>query len=187
MFNKYMKNGFLGLAILSLLFLFVVTPGFALGRPFNNNNLTPTVGQNGKLRACQARENAIKTRISHLSLLATTMESKFDKIAQRVEDYYTNKVVPSGKTVSNFNNLVADTTTKKVAVDAAIKLAQTDVDNFTCTSTNPKANLVQFRTDMQNVKTALKSYRTSIKNLIVAVRSVTGQENKVTKTPTPTP
>ena len=163
-----------------------ITPAFALGRPFNNTNVTPGTS-NGKARACEAKEKAVKKRISHLTSLVTAMESKFDKIAQRVKDYYANKVVPSGKTVANYNDLVTAIATKKDAVNAAIKTAQTDSDSFSCTSTNPKDQLTQFRTDMQNVKKALKEYRASIKNLIVAVHSVTGEENKVKETFTPTP
>ena len=72
-----------------------------------------------KLRACQARENAIKKRASHLNQLATNIESNFDKHAQRVEEYYTSKVVPSGKTVANYDSLVADIDAKKAALDAA--------------------------------------------------------------------
>lgn len=182
-----MKTKFLSSAILLPLFLLIVTPALALGRPdfANKPDLSPTGAQNGKIRACQAKENAIKNRISHLTALVTTMESKFDSIATRVKDHYTNKVVPSGKTVANYDDLVADIQTKKDAVDTALKTAQADVDSFSCTSTNPKDQLTQFRTDMKNVKKALKEYRTSIKNLIVAVRSVTGEENKATETPTP--
>lgn len=132
-----------------------------------------------RLRACQAKENAIRNRAKHLGDLATTMEKTFDAIAKRVEDYYTTKVVPSGKTVAGYDSLVGDIATKKTAVQTALTKAQTDAEGFACDSTDPKGQLTQFREDMQAVKSALKDYRTSIKNLIVAVRSVTGA-------PTPT-
>jgi ABC-type transporter Mla subunit MlaD len=143
-----------------------------------------------KLRACQAREDAIKKRASRLTQLATNMEGKFDKHAQRVEDYYTSKVVPSGKTVTNYDSLIADIDAKKAAVAAALSTAQNDADNFSCTGDDPKGQLTQFRKDMQAVKKALKDYRTSIKNLIVAVRLVTGtmeRENKGSPKPTNSP
>lgn len=138
-----------------------------------------------KLKACQAREDSIKKRSDQLTRMATTMLEKFDAIEKKVQDYYTAKVVPSGKTVANYETLVADTQTKKTAVQTALSTAQTNANGFTCTGDDPKGQLTQFRTDMQSVKTALKNYRTSIKNLIVAVRSVTGETNRNTS-PTPT-
>ena len=143
-----------------------------------------------KLRACQTREDAIKKRADRLTQLATNIEGKFDKHAQRVEEYYTSKVVPSGKTVANYDSLVADIDAKKAAVAAALSAAQNDANNFNCTGDDPKGQLTQFRKDMQTVKKALKDYRTSIKNLIVAVRSVTGtteRENKGSPKPTSSP
>ena len=106
------------------------------------------------------------------------MQVKFDAIAQRVETYYTSKVVPSGKTVANYDNLVADVQSKKAAIKTALSEAQNGVENFACSADDPKAQLKQFRVNMQAVKSALKEYRTSIKNLIVAVRSVVGTTEK---------
>jgi len=127
-----------------------------------------------RLRACQARENTITQRTTHLLNLVTTMESKFDSIAKAVEDYYITKVVSSGKTVATYDSLIADIQTKNTAVQTAVTAAQTDGAGFTCTGDDPKGQLIQFRTDMLVVINALQDYRISIKNLIVAVRSVTG-------------
>lgn len=134
----------------------------------------------GKLRACQARESAIKTRMSHLTQLATNMMNKFDKHAQRVEKYYTDKVVPAGKTVSNYNSLVADISTKKTAVQTVLNKAQTDTQGFSCATANAKTQMTQFRQDMQQTKKTLKDFRTSIKNLIVAVHTATGGKTEST-------
>lgn len=182
-----------------LAFLFVLTAGSvaAFGKPADVGAQSAT-GQaraqirltEAKLRACQAREDAIKKRATRLAQLAANMESRFDKHAQRVEEYYTSKVVPSGKTVANYDSLVADIQAKKTAVATALSTAQNDANNFSCEGTDPKGQLTQFRKDMQAVKRALKDYRTSIKNLIVAVRSVTGtteRENKGSPKPTSSP
>ncbi len=98
------------------------------------------------------------------------MQEKFDAIAKRVEDYYISKVVPSGKTVTNYDSLVSEIQNKKQATQTALGKAQTDANSFSCSGNDPKGQLTQFRTDMQTVKSALKDYRTAIKNLIVAVR-----------------
>jgi hypothetical protein len=128
-----------------------------------------------RLRACEARREGITQRSSHLVSLVSGMESTFDSIAARVEQYYTGTVLPSGKTVPNYDSLVAKIQTEKDSVTAALNKAKEDERAFSCNS-NPKAQLNQFRVDMQSVKTALKNYRTSIKNLIVAIHSVTGSE-----------
>lgn len=140
-----------------------------------------------KLKACQAREKAIKKRTEQLVKLATTMQEKFDAIAGRVQEYYTSKVIPSGKTVANYDSLVADIQAKKGAVQIALTTAQNNAGTFTCDGNDPKGQLIQFKDDMRTVKSALKDYRTSIKNLIVAVRSVTGTTERNNPTsPKPT-
>lgn len=156
---------------LILVALFVLVPVLALAKPAAQANAGERLTE-VKLKACQAKEDAIKKRSDQLTKMANNMLDKFDKIAARVEKYYTDTVVPSGKTVSNYDALVADITAKKTAVQTALTKAQTDTLAFSCTSDNPKGQLTQFREDMQAVKKALKDYRTSIKNLIVAVRSV---------------
>jgi len=124
-----------------------------------------------KLRYCQAKEKSIKNRVAGLVRTVNNMLEKFNKIVNRVKEYYTNKVLPSGRSVANYDALVADIETKKALVQEALTKAQTDADGFTCTGDDPKGTLTQFRTNMQAVKTALKNYRTSIKNLIVAIHS----------------
>ena len=164
-----------GLSLLSLFLLLGTSHStLAVGKP---SDLDAT-GQgrmkerphlkDAKLRACQAKENAIKTRTAHLVNLVTGMETKFDAIAFRVEEYYTTRVVPSGKTVANYDALVADIQAKKTVLQTAVAAVQGNSE-FDCTSDNPKEKMTQFRTNMLDVKTALKEYRTTIKNLIVAV------------------
>ncbi len=165
----------------ALLFSFS-TAAIAVGKPGTVGNPSSASAKErasqNKIKACQAKENGIKSRSTHLSDLVKNMEDKFDAIAQRVKDYYTSTVVPSGKTVANYDALLADIQTKKTAVQTALTTAQNDFTGFSCTSGNPKKTLISFRYDMQKVKEALKSYRTSIKNLIVAVHGVAGDENK---------
>lgn len=126
----------------------------------------------GKLKACQAKEKALRNRVNQTTRMATSMQAKFDAIVQRIKTYYTSKVVPSGKTVANYDSLLADIESKKAAVGTALEKAQNSAKDFTCSGEAPKEKLEQYRANMQAVKTALKEYRTSIKNLIVAVRSV---------------
>lgn len=156
-------------ALLALpLFLGIFVPSvLAVGMPVQaQGRLTAA-----RLKACQARENAIKTRSQHLNQLVTTMEEKFDAIAARVEEYYTTKAVPNGKIIANYDALVADIAAKKTAVQTALTKAQNDIAGFRCDINDPKSQMVTYRNDMKGVIQELKDYRTSIKDLIVAVRS----------------
>lgn len=135
------------------------------------------------LRSCQARESAIQQRMIHLSQLAKTLENKFGDIALRVEAYYTNIVVPAGKTVTNYSTLVTNIETKKAAVDAELAKASTDSAGFTCSGSDPRAQMTLFRTDMQAVKNALKDYKTSVRNLIVAIHTVGGNVGEESPSP----
>jgi len=110
--------------------------------------------------------------------LVTNQETKFDGVATRVENRYTQKLLPKGKTLSNYDALVADIVAKKAAVDAALSVAKNDVASFSCTASDPKAQLTQHRKDMQTVKAALKDFRKSVRNLVVAVRTLAGEETK---------
>lgn len=127
-----------------------------------------------KLKVCQKKEANIQKRNSQLTKLVNNMITKFDSIATRVKTYYTSKAVPAGKTVANYDALVAEIATKKATVQTALDKATTDASAFSCTSDDPKGQLTLYRTDMQAVKQALKDYRTAIKNLIVAIRTATG-------------
>lgn len=130
-----------------------------------------------RLKSCQEVEKNLTTRSSHLSDLTTNIEKVFTAIAQRVENYYLTKLVPAGKTLPDYDALVADITTKQNAIAPLVDAANKDFTSFTCGSDNPKAQITQFRVDMQAVKGALQDYRTSIKNLIVAIRTLGGAES----------
>jgi DNA repair ATPase RecN len=138
-------------------------------------------------RSCEARQEAVVKRMSQLVQLAEKIQAAFDRHATRVQEYYLNTVVPAGLTVDNYDELLADIAAKKAVVQTTIANAQTDVDEFSCDTADPRTYLTTFRTDMQAVKSALKEYRTSIKNLIVAVSRVAQDLETPTPTPSPTP
>lgn len=135
-----------------------------------------------KQQRCEVKEKVLDNRITSLTRLVTNMEEKFSAIVERVKKHYTEKILPKGKTVENYDALLSDIDSKKVAVDATLTSAKTNADAFTCDSDDPKAQLTQFRKDMQAVKSALKDYRKSIRDLIVAVKSVSGQEKSQEQT-----
>jgi len=125
-----------------------------------------------RLKACEAKANGITKKLAQLTKLVVKMEGTFDAIALRVENFYETKVVPSGKSLPNYSNLVADIAAKKALVDAALTKAQSLPGGFSCTEGDPKGLLKDYRTEMQAVKQALGDYRKSIRNLIVGVHTL---------------
>ena len=169
--------------IISLFFSIVATPAFAISKNGIGQSQRPAVVTSGATRSCLAKESSVKIRMTQLTKLVTTMETTFDKIADRVKAYYIDTVLPAGKTVSNYDTLVNDIATKKTLVQIEIDKAKADISGFSCSAGNPVTLMNQFKINMQSVKTALKNYRTSINKLIVAVRTVSAG---ITPTPTVT-
>lgn len=186
------------LTLFSFLFLIFVQSSFAFYHTTDSASSKDRVGakvetkrealsvkrDEQKLKACQTKEKVIKTRLANLVRVTQNMGEKFTKITDRVKTFYADKVVPKGGIVANYDALVADVNAKKAAADAALATAKANGESFSCTSSDPKGTLTQFRKDMQAVKRALKDYRTSVKNLIVAVKQALGE---VKSSPSPTP
>ncbi len=174
-----MNQSRLVLLITTIFSLFIfLAPSVLAAKPENtgvgngNSKKPIAIVTTAKMKSCQARESAIKTRMTQLTKLVTTMMSVFDKIADRVKKYYTDKVLPSGKVLANYDILVNNIAASKTSVQTALDKAKADASAFVCTSDNPKGFLVQFNTNMKLVKVALKAYRTSINQLIVAVKTI---------------
>lgn len=182
--DKLLKTATAGFTVI-LLGLLLASPVSAQGNPRPSTSSQNLRLQDAKLKSCQSRQEAVRERSTRLAELAQNMESKFDAIATRVEEYYSSKVVPSGKTVAGYDGLVLSIQDKKAAVNQNLIKAQEASSGFSCSLDDPKALLTEFRQDMQVVKKSLKEYRTSIKNLIVAVRSSVGEEQKVRPSPKP--
>lgn len=125
-----------------------------------------------KLKTCQEREPNLKKRSDELVKNSTIVQQKFSAITTRVTTYYTTKLVPAGKTLSNYEVLNTAVALKQSALSAAMAKAQTALTNFNCTGEDPKTQLALFRTAMKEAQTALHEYRTALKNLIVAVRTL---------------
>lgn len=151
------------------------TPGEFLDRLAERKEVAQIKLQDAKLRSCQAREKAIKKRSESLARMAKNMQEKFDAIVVRVQNYYMDIVMPSGKVLDNYDNLMADIATKKTTVNNALVAAQNALQGFSCAADSPKEMIGIFNVNMQSVKQALKNYRASIQNLIMAVRSANSE------------
>lgn len=123
-----------------------------------------------KIQACKAREEAIKNRKGSLLRLATESLKRMDVFVEKIKNFYQEKLVANGKSVSNYNDLLAEVERTRLeavnSLDKASKLA----DEFRCDGDNPKEVYKEFRLAMQQTKEKLYEYRKAIKNLLVAVR-----------------
>lgn len=138
-----------------------------------------------KLEACRAREEAIKNRKKSLLRLATEALKRMDGWVENLKKFYEEKMVPNGKTVSNYNDLLAEIERTRAEAVASLDKASKIVDEFSCDGDNPKEVYKEFRLAMQETKTKLFEYRKAIKNLLVAMRKVAGEVAKPTPVASP--
>lgn len=123
-----------------------------------------------KLRICETKQENIIRRSNRIADRADRQFNVFEEIAQRVDTFYQNRLVPKGLTVENYEQLKADIQTQKDEVKTLIETAQGLAKAFDCAGEDPKGQLTDFRESMRAAIAALKDYRTTIKNFIGAVR-----------------
>lgn len=121
-----------------------------------------------KLKLCEKHLTNINGTMGRLGERGQKQLDTFTTIATRVEAFYTK----SGKTLDNYDALVAAVNAQKVVAQAAVDAVKADRANFKCDGTNPAGTAQTFKTDLQTEIQALKDYRTTIKNLITGVKSV---------------
>ena len=133
-----------------------------------------------KLKACQKRETAINNVMSRIADRGQKQLDLFTTIATKTETFYTDK----GKTLTNYDALLADVTGKQAAAQTAVDAVKASSVTFKCDGTDPKGAVSSFKEALKSEISALKDYKTSVKNLIVGVKSVQGvttsTDNKTT-------
>ena len=130
-----------------------------------------------KQKICENRSEKIKNRSERLANRAEKQLKNFTSIAERVDKFYLNRLVPKGVTVSNYDSLKADIEARKQEVKNAIEAAKAAVTGFDCSGDNPKGQLGTYRVEMKDAIAALKDFRISIKNFIVAIRTAAKANN----------
>lgn len=128
-----------------------------------------------KLKSCENRQKSVTNIVARISDRGQKQLTLFGTIATRVETFYTDK----GKTLSNYDALVADVNAKAVAAQAAVTTTSSDGSGFSCDGTDPKGFVSTFKDSLKTEISALQAYRTSVKNLIVGVKSVQGTTTSV--------
>lgn len=125
-----------------------------------------------QLKRCQAKEKAITNIMTRIADRGQRQLDLFSTIANRVEGFYEEK----GKTLNNYDNLVADVDAKKAAAQTAVDEIKATDTSFKCDGDNPHGVIDGFRESLKKEIAALKEYRTAVKNLIVGVKSAQSAE-----------
>lgn len=133
--------------------------------------------QGEKLHACEARQSAIRTIMQNAGERGDNHIAVFSKITERVEAFYVSK----GKTLSNYDQLVAEVAAKKAAAQAAVDAVKSADTQFTCDGDNPKGMISVFKAELKAQVTAMKEYRAAVKNLIAGVKSVQTDDTSKTE------
>lgn len=120
-----------------------------------------------KLKVCQKREKKITNIMSRQSDRGTKQIAVFTKISDRTQAFYVEK----GRTVANYDALVADVVAKKALAEAEIAKVTENTVAFKCDGTDPKGAGEVFKQSLKAQHAAIKEYKTAVKNLIVGVKS----------------
>jgi len=123
-----------------------------------------------QLKVCQRRETVITNIMTRIASRGQKQLTLFSTIASRTETFYTDK----GKTLSNYDALVADVNAKQAAAQTAVTAASSASSGFSCDGSDPKGFVSLFKDGLKSEISALQDYRTAVKNLIVGVKSVQG-------------
>lgn len=135
--------------------------------------------QQHRQQACEARKANLERRMSNSVRFATNHKAVFDKIYQRVQDFYTAKKL----NVSNYDSL-------RSAVDTASTNAQTSIDalkaldtsNIDCTSQTVADSVSAFQTAVKDTRDKLKAYRATLVDLIKSLKGASTGANTTSGT-----
>ncbi len=124
-----------------------------------------------KLKICEKKEATIQRRSTRLVVKVEKILNNFDRIVQKVDDFYVDKVVPKIGEMENYEQLLNKNEAKRQEVYVALGAGTETANNFTCEGVNPKDQIKQFRVEMQSVVQALKEYKHTLIDYLVAVKT----------------
>ncbi len=127
-------------------------------------------------KACEVHVKVIKLRQGNIASHAAKVEERLNKLTLAVEKYYTEKLVPAGKILPNYDALVADVSSKQAALDPLIEKIQADSEGLTCDKNQARGQFTTFKGDIQKLLKAFKDYRLSVIHLMQGVKSIAGRE-----------
>lgn len=133
-----------------------------------------------KQAICEKRKNNLVKRSNNIITRVERHFNRFGVIVEKVDNFYSDKLIPKGVVISNYETLKADIEIQKAEVQAALTSAKDKIANFDCTSENPKEHLEDFKIEAKNVHEAMKDYRSTIKNFIKAIKADVKEKKSAT-------
>lgn len=118
-----------------------------------------------KRKVCEKHQATIQKQMTRMVEQRQKQIDHIAKIADQVQEFYKKQ----GKSVANYDTLVADIATKKAAAQAALDTTKPSA-TFSCSSDGPKAQLQLFKDQRAVVLESIKQYRQSVKALITTVK-----------------
>ncbi len=164
--------------ILAILLTFVFSSNFAFAqgltspRQATQGAQRPAVKallEGAKLQACRTKYSAILNRSKNLSQKGASMLERIDRVSQRVQGYYTDRLTTFNVVIPNYEEMVADINTKRAVISPLVEKARVDGSSISCDSSDPRGQISVFREDMLSLMAALKEYRLSVRTLVQAV------------------
>ena len=141
-----------------------------------------------RMRICKARQKGISQQAKFMLERGRKINKGHEKIYQRVDEYYNNKLVPNGYTLSNYEDLTAEIEANKANVLDLIESAKaTGSAEFNCDSADPLGQINAFKEDMKALIEANRTYKKSIHNFVRAVLTLAKQARAGSVSPTLTP
>jgi len=128
-----------------------------------------------RLEMCEKRQTKINGILSHGTDQSRKHLAVFQKIEERVKQFYANKSLSS----EGYDAAVANADEKEAAAIAAIE-ASTET-TFDCANADGAKPGDAVRELMKSRHAALKEYRTAIKDLILVVKKGHGQQQTETE------
>lgn len=125
-----------------------------------------------RLRLCEARQKGIAQRIKYMLQRGKIIHTGHQKIYQRVDEFYNNKLVPNGYSLSNYDDLKAEIEANKANVQTLLDAAKASGEAFDCSSDDPKGQAQAFHEDIKALIEANNSYKQSVHNFVKAVRDL---------------
>ena len=125
-----------------------------------------------KLRICQTASKNIIKRNEYLAKSVSEIEKKLASIIDGIKNYYEEKVIPTGTSLSNYDVLVNDIFLREKAIVPLIEKVKTDTTAFSCTGEDPHGQIKKVDDDIRAVLKALQEYKTGIHTLITAIKEL---------------
>mgnify|MGYP001567168761 CR=1 FL=1 len=137
-----------------------------------------------RLKICEAREKNIGNRISAMKKRAEVIYKGHEKIYQRVDEFYNNKLTPDGYILSNYADLKAEIAANKENIIVAMEAVKTTGEEFDCSATDPRGQVDAFQEDMKALIEANKAYKKSIHAFVKQVRDLAKTVTPIKVSPT---